>query len=53
MAFYYSATQSFDGRIAEVESELTRLNTMRQEYHRLFVALTLSTFVTTRPFMRA
>ena len=38
MAFYYSATQSFDGRIAEVESELPRLSTMRQEYHRLFVA---------------
>ena len=38
MAFYYSATQSFDGRIAEVESELARFNTMRQEYHRLFVA---------------
>ena len=29
MAFYYLASQSFDGRIAEVESELTRLNTMR------------------------
>ena len=29
MAFFYSATQSFDGRIAEVVMELTRLNTMR------------------------
>lgn len=38
MAFYYSASQSFDGRIAEVESELPRLSTMRQEQHRLFVA---------------
>ena len=38
MAFYYSAMQSFDGRMAEVESELTRLNTMRQEQHRLFLA---------------
>ena len=38
MAFYYSAMQSFDGRMAEVESELPRLNTMRQEQHRLFLA---------------
>ena len=38
MAFYYSATQSFDARMAEVESALERLNTMRQEQHRLFLA---------------
>lgn len=38
MAFYYSAMQSFDRRMAEVESELPRLNTMRQEQHRLFLA---------------
>ena len=38
MAFFYSATQSFDARMAEVESELPRLNTMRQEEHRLFLA---------------
>ena len=38
MAFYFSAMQSFDGRMAEVESELPRLNTMRQEQHRLFLA---------------
>ena len=38
MAFYFTAMQSFDGRMAEVESELTRLNTMRQEEHRLFLA---------------
>ena len=38
MAFFYSATQSFDARMAEVESELPRLSTMRQEQHRLFVA---------------
>ncbi len=29
MAFYYSAMQSFDGRMVEVESALERLNTMR------------------------
>ena len=38
MAFYYSATQSFDGRMAEVESALERLNAMRTEQHRLFTA---------------
>ena len=38
MAFFYSAAQSFDARMAEVESELPRLNTMRTEQHRLFLA---------------
>ena len=38
MAFYFTAMQSFDGRMVEVESELTRLNTMRTEQHRLFLA---------------
>ena len=38
MAFFYSATQSFDARMAEVESTLERLNTMRTEEHRLFTA---------------
>ena len=38
MAFYYSAMQSFDARMVEVESALERLNTMRQEEHRLFLA---------------
>ena len=38
LAFFYSATHSFDARMAEVESLLERLNTMRQEQHRLFVA---------------
>ena len=38
MAFYYSAMQSFDARMVEVESALERLNTMRTEEHRLFLA---------------
>ena len=38
MAFFYSAAQSFDGRMVEVESALERLNTMRTEQHRLFLA---------------
>lgn len=38
LAFYYSAMQAFDGRMAEVESALTRLVTMRTELHRLFTA---------------
>lgn len=38
MAFFYSAAQSFDARMVEVESALERLNTMRTEQHRLFLA---------------
>ena len=38
LAFFYSAMQAFDGRMAEVESALARLVTMRTELHRLFVA---------------
>lgn len=38
LAYFYAAMQSFEGRIAAVASELTKLNTMRQEYHRLFEA---------------
>ena len=38
MAFYYSAMRSFDARMVEVESALERLNTMRTEEHRLFLA---------------
>ena len=38
LAFFYAAMQAFDSRMAEVESALTRLATMRQELHRLFVA---------------
>ena len=42
LAFFYSATHSFDARMAEVESLLERLNTMRTEQHRLFVAFDTS-----------
>ena len=38
LAIFYSAMQAFDGRMAEVESALTRLVTMRTEQHRLFTA---------------
>ena len=38
LAFFYSAMQAFDGRMAEVESALARLVTMRTEQHRLFTA---------------
>ena len=38
LAFFYAAMQAFDSRMAEVESALTRLATMRQELHRLFLA---------------
>ena len=38
LAFFYAAMQAFDSRMAEVESALTRLATMRQELHRLFTA---------------
>ena len=38
MAFYFTAMQSFDARMVEVESALERLNTMRTEQHRLFLA---------------
>ena len=38
LAFFYSAMQAFDGRMAEVESALERLVTMRTEQHRLFTA---------------
>ena len=38
LAFFYSAMQAFDSRMAEVESALTRLVTMRTEQHRLFTA---------------
>ena len=38
LAFFYAAMQAFDSRMAEVESALARLATMRQELHRLFVA---------------
>lgn len=38
LAFYYSAMQAFDSRIGAVESTLTRLNEMRAEQHRLFLA---------------
>lgn len=38
LAYYYSTMQAFDSRMAEVESSLTRLTTMRQELHRLFTA---------------
>ena len=38
LAFFYAAMQAFDSRMAEVESALERLQTMRQELHRLFVA---------------
>ena len=38
MAFFYSAAQSFDARLVEVESAMERLNTMRTEEHRLFLA---------------
>ena len=37
LAFFYAAMQAFDSRMAEVESALTRLATMRQELHRLFL----------------
>ena len=38
LAFFYAAMQAFDGRMAEVESALARLVTMRTEQHRLFTA---------------
>ena len=38
LAFFYAAMQAFDSRMAEVESALERLQTMRQELHRLFLA---------------
>lgn len=38
LAFFYAAMQAFDGRMAEVESALARLVTMRTELHRLFTA---------------
>ena len=38
LAFFYAAMQAFDSRMAEVESALTRLVTMRTEQHRLFTA---------------
>ena len=38
LAFFYAAMQAFDSRMAEVESVLERLQTMRQELHRLFLA---------------
>lgn len=38
MAFYFTAMQSFDNRLVAVETELTRLNQMAAEHHRLFVA---------------
>ena len=37
LAFFYAAMQAIDSRMAEVESALTRLATMRQELHRLFI----------------
>ena len=38
LAFFYAAMQAFDSRMAEVESALARLVTMRTEQHRLFTA---------------
>ena len=38
LAFFYAAMQAFDSRMVEVESALERLQTMRQELHRLFLA---------------
>ena len=38
LAFFFAAMQAFDNRMAEVESLLERLQTMRQELHRLFLA---------------
>ena len=38
LAFFYAAMQAFDSRMAEVESVLERLQTMRTELHRLFLA---------------
>lgn len=38
LAFFYAAMQAFDSRMVEVESALERLNTMRTELHRLFLA---------------
>ena len=38
LAFFYAAMQAFDSRMAEVESALARLVTMRTELHRLFTA---------------
>ena len=38
LAFFFAAMQAFDNRMAEVESALARLATMRQELHRLFLA---------------
>lgn len=36
MAFYYSAMQAFDNRMAAVETKLERFLTMGAEQHRLF-----------------
>ena len=38
IAFFYSALQSFDARIAAVETSLQRFISMRTELHRLFLA---------------
>lgn len=38
MAFYFTAMQTFDNRMAGIETELTRLLQMAAEHHRLFQA---------------
>ena len=38
MAFYFTAMQTFDNRMAGIETELARLLQMAAEHHRLFQA---------------
>ena len=38
MAFYFTAMQTFDEKMASVETELSRFLTMQTELHKLFVA---------------
>ena len=53
MAYFYAAIRAFRVRMAEVETELQRFHTLKEEQNALWTALTLSTFVTTRPFKQA